>query len=306
MFRAWLSLALVVTAQAGFAASAPTAAAAGAPAAPQPWRVGTKQPAEAVRALQVVYHDRDLALLDRLLTTDYRFHTYDENLREWDLKGMDKAFEMASARCLFRADPGDTSCPGDPPRPERIEIDMKDVRLADDPEHPDSSGHYVLGMAEAFEFDIELPDHTRLTTSPATHVFHLVRGDAALLDPRQPADAGHWYIRRWIERASEPGPKGPGRPWNETGAPDVLAVRPLANPSDPDLETVCVLPTGDGAELAVYDVQGRHCVTHRLPAAAAGERRVKAGEGARLHPGIYWVRLTQPGQRAVSHMVTVR
>jgi hypothetical protein len=306
MIRSSMSLTLVLAVLACSTAGAAAAGVDDAPATPRPWMQSAKQPAEAVRALKAVYHDRDLALFDRLLSSDYRFHTYDEQLRQWDLEGMDKTFELRSARCLFRSDPGDTSCPKDAPAPRHIEIAMKGVRLSDDPEHPDSTQHYVLGLADAFEFDIELPDGTRLQTAPATHVFHLVRGDAAVLGAGQPADAQHWYIRRWIERASERGPDGPGRPWTGTGAPGVLSVRPLANPSDPDLETVCVLPAAGGAELAVYDVQGRHCITHRLRDAGAGEHRVKAGEGARLGPGIYWVRLTQPGRRAAAHMVTVR
>ncbi len=269
--------------------------------------VSTAQPAGAVRALQAAYRTRDLERFGALLTDEYRFHAYDETGRYWDMTGFDRDFELVSARCLFGSDPPDTSCPKGMPPAKALDLQMKGLRLAEDPEHPDSTDQFAIVVAEQFRVVIDLPDDRRLETSPGQHVFHVVRGDAARLSHGQIADAQHWYLRRWIAYTDAPGPTGPGAPSPPSAAaPGVLAVRPVANPSGRDLEVWYSLASAEPAELMVFDVQGRRCATRTLRGQDAGPHRIAMGTGARLQPGIYWVRLAQTGQRAVAQMVAVR
>lgn len=272
-----------------------------------PPTVLTEHPGQVIGALETAYRTRDLDLFASLLTEDYRFHSYDAQLRRWDEAGFTRDFEITSARCLMRA-AEDTSCKQ--PAPAWIEIRLRGVRLTDDPEHPDSTEHYALAIGQDFQWRMGLPEGDTLELSPSTHVFHLVRGDVARLTPGQPADARHWYVRRWIEQADAPGPGEDTNPapsgWLSPGQ---LALRADQNPSGRDLVVWYTLGRDEQATLTVYDVQGRRRIQRSVPGAGGpttGERRLALGLGGRLEPGIHWVRLEQRGLPAVTKKVTVR
>ncbi len=269
--------------------------------------ISTAQPAGPLHALQEAYRARDIALFTSLLTSDYRYHFYDETGRTWNLVGFTREKEIRSASCLFGSEPGDTLCPKEFPPADSIALTVHGTRLADDPEHPDSTEHYALVIAEQFVLHAWLPSGMDLLTDPSTHAFHVVRGDVAHLTAGQPADSLHWYIRRWVTNVTSPGPDGPPRDLPSEPTPaGVLALRPLPNPTVPDLPLCFTLPEGGNAELAVYDVQGRRCIARTLRGYGAGEHTLAVGSGAQLRPGLYWARLTQPGHGAVTRMITVR
>jgi len=148
-------------------------------------------------------------------------------------------------------------------------------------------------------------------SGPALHVFHLVRGDAAVRAEGQPTDHGRWYVRRWLEdvegltlalaenrgRCGEPAPRprAPARSEGSTrpaGTPVDLAIHPLGNPACPTVDLTCDLP---GSEPALLD----------LPNPPPGTVRVEAGAGARIVPGVYWVRLSQGARRPTTKMIVV-
>jgi hypothetical protein len=190
-----------------------------------------------------------------------------------------------------------------------------------DPEHPDSTQHYRVLAVKRFELGLRMGG-TRFVISSALQVFHVVRGDVAQLAPGQPADSLRWYIRRWLEDVTgvnaelaqreggcgeEPAPvRGPssaaaGGP----AAPTVLAVRPLANPACSKLEVRCDLPGLEPARVEVYDVSGRRVNQRQVPVAAAGTVTIEAGHGAKIYPGVYWVRVGQGMRPPATRMVVV-
>src|ERR1043166_8585915 len=158
---------------------------------------------------------------------------------------------------------------------------------------------------------------------PSLHVFHVVRGDAAVLAPGQAPDPGRWYIRRWLEdvtglRAAlreQKGDCGQREPSTEPGAaagiagsasmPATLGIRALTSPACSALRVSCDLPGNEPARVEVYDVSGRLVNTRRVAVKAAGNVTVDAGAGAHLLPGVYWVRLGQAARRPSTRMVVV-
>jgi hypothetical protein len=78
------------------------------------------------------------------------------------------------------------------------------------------------------------------------------------------------------------------------------------NPSRLPLEVAYTLP-GDGpARLELVDVTGRSVLAHELGSPGAGAFETSFGTGASLHPGTYWLRLSQAGERAAARVVIIR
>ncbi|HEU5322294.1 MAG TPA: hypothetical protein VFX28_15930, partial [Methylomirabilota bacterium] len=158
---------------------------------------------------------------------------------------------------------------------------------------------------------------------PSVHVLHVVRGDAAVRVAGQPADSTRWYIRRWLndvsavagalrERDGGCGEQDPAPPPTVSpasapspGVPTALAIRPLMNPACAELVVTCELPGREPARVEVYDVSGRLVNRRDVRVEGAGIVRVEAGKGARILPGIYWVRLGQAARRPSTSMVVV-
>lgn len=308
--RLWTCAALLLSCLA-------TAASAGVKAVPGPSKHPSRSaPEDALRQLRRAYETRSLDLLSGVLSADYRFHTSDAMVGQYWL-GADRGFELESAGNLFSGQaPGN---PGSVSGPPRLMISVGPSARGTDPEHPDSTGQYCVLVAERMEMRVEYRGKPVLHVGPSQHVFHLVRGDAAVLGNGQPADRDHWYIRRWLENVSavseslgmqegdcdesnlSPVP-GAGPASAEAGG---LAIRPLANPACPALEVMCDVPGTEPVQVDVFDVTGRLANWREVVVERAGSLRIEAGSGARLSPGVYWVRLRQAQLRPSTRMVVV-
>ncbi|MBI5711682.1 MAG: hypothetical protein HZC42_15470 [Candidatus Eisenbacteria bacterium] len=68
---------------------------------------------------------------------------------------------------------------------------------------------------------------------------------------------------------------------------------------------MCDLPGVEPARLDVYDVMGRRMNHLDFAVPAPGARKIQAGAGARLVPGVYWVALSQAARKPSRRMVVV-
>jgi hypothetical protein len=72
------------------------------------------------------------------------------------------------------------------------------------------------------------------------------------------------------------------------------------------MDVMCDLPTTEPTEVEVFDVMGRRVNRQSLEVRTAGAQRLQAGAGAEIHPGAYWVRITQGGAHATQMIVVAR
>lgn len=308
-----------------------------APAPPRPTPSESGGPASAIHALARAYESRSVEGMAGLFTADYRFHFSAKertDLEAW-FDGFTREHELQSASGLFNGvvRDGQIVMPG----AESITATLDGLEESPDPEHPDSTAHYRIVAVHRFRLAIVLAGPGRwagpserdtIALNPSLHVFHLVRGDAAVRADGQPADAGRWYMRRWLEdvdgltlglaanrgECGEPAPR-PGAPGRSEGAvaatagapgaPVHLAIHPLGNPACPTIELTCDLPGSEPALLEVFDVTGRRMNQRDVPVARPGTVKVEGGAGARIVPGVYWVRLSQGSRRPTTKMVVV-
>ena len=228
--------------------------------------------------------------------------------------GIDRATEMSVITGLIRGVRRGDSLLAPPVRDVRVKAEG--MTEADDPEHPDSTEHYRLVVIERFQFDIVAEGDTEFRNDASLHVVHLVRGDAAVLVPGQPADARHWYIRRWLEdvnglAAALGKVEGDCEQADSALASRALAtlalsIHPLGNPACPALDIACDLPAAGPARLEVFDVMGRRLRQRDFDVAAPGTMKLQAGGGVRLTPGAYWVRLSQASRHSTRMIVVAR
>ena len=277
-------------------------------------------PPSALENLARAYRDLSADEIGAVLTDDYRFHAVGQNLLRFTT-GSARTDEMGAVRGMLNGVTRDGKVLR--PKADSIGVWFDGVAEGLDPEHPDSTEQYrVLTVARA-EFGIRLADGNRLAHLPGLNVFHVVRGDAAVLAPGQTANPKGWYIRRWLEdlnglrtalreRPGECGEQDPPAPTEASAAnlvrpaaPLALAIRALANPACAALRIVCDLPGSESAKVDVYDVSGRLVNTRPLEVKAPGQLAVDAGAGTRLLPGVYWVRLNQAARRPSTRMVVV-
>jgi len=275
-------------------------------------------PQAALERLADGYRDLSPEAVVANFTADYRFHSVGGGMFQFTT-GSTREDEADVVRSLLHGviQNGDTlRVPAD-----SVGFVLDGFREGVDPEHPDSTQQYRVVTVGRLEFGFR-SGHVRILTLPSVHVFHLVRGDVAQLVDGQPADPDRWYIRRWLEDVSgmrealggreggcgeEPPPAvGPGSSdRGQPGAPGVLAVRPLTNPACAKLEITCELPGAEPARVEVYDVGGRLVNRRDLAVGRPGTLTVEAGAGAKLVPGIYWVRLRQAARPPSTRMVAV-
>jgi hypothetical protein len=190
-----------------------------------------------------------------------------------------------------------------------------------DPEHADSTCQYRLLLVRDFRMRLKRVSHEAdssefdLNYLHGLQVLHVVRGDAAVCTPSQPADSTHWYLRRWLqdvdaltlrlgklvgecggdEAASEP----------RGAAPPMLALRAIGVPLCPTLKVLCDLPGSEPALLDVYDIQGRRVAQRTVTPQSPGSVLVEAGCGQQFKPGAYWVRLAQGRRAPITRLVMV-
>jgi hypothetical protein len=207
------------------------------------------------------------------------------------------------------------------PAADSLSLVMDGVSQRFDPEHPDSSENYRVLTVRRFDSRIVLPGGQVLETLETLNTFHVVRGDAAVLADGQVADPSAWYIRRWLSDVTgvitairehggpcgEPEPPAPGGApvANSPRVPTQLALRPLLNPACALLTMTCDLPGTEPAKVEVYDVSGRRVHERQVRVAGAGVVTVDAGQGAKILPGVYWVRLSQARRHPSTQMVVV-
>jgi len=175
---------------------------------PPPPPAQNSTPQGAILRLQRAYGYQDLTDYASLLTADFRYtfsaqsdpklvSTYGNN---W---GKDDEYE--SAKHLLT---GFTNTQGVyVPPASRIVVQFVNDQYYPDPAHADSGAWYVYCPVTDVNLTIDVPvgggDVTTYDIS-APHAFYLVRGDAAFLDPGQPADSTHWYVRHWDDLSPAP------------------------------------------------------------------------------------------------------
>jgi hypothetical protein len=144
-----------------------------------------------------------------LLTADFRFEfsaDADSSLAAQYASSWSKLDENAAAIHLFE---GFTSGRGEPiPGASDIVLDLNALQYSPDPGHPDSAAYFRLATAARVVMTVTVPgvpDTLRYVVDDP-HDFHLVRGDAAVLDSDQPASSDRWYIRRWEDHSRLPTP----------------------------------------------------------------------------------------------------
>src|SRR5205823_590664 len=135
------------------------------------------------------------------------------------------------------------------PRADSVGMSFDGISAGVDPEHPDSTQQYQVLTVTRAQLAIRLSNGRHIWNAPSLHVFHVVRGDVAVLAPGQTPDPGRWYIRRWLEdvtglrralgeRRGGCGDELPAPASAASGAlaggpatPEALGIRALVNPA---------------------------------------------------------------------------
>jgi len=274
---------------------------------------GADSPAGAIREYAQAFSERSVPRLGALLAADFRSHIAGEDRVESRFpEGIDRTMEMRVIRGLIQGVRHGDSVLAAPIRDIRVKAEG--LHEADDPEHPDSTEHYRLVVIDRFTFDLSAEDGTEYLGHPSLHIVHLVRGDAAMLVAGQPADARHWYIRRWLEdvngladalgKVEGDCEQADSAVSSRALATLALSIHPLGNPACPTLDVACDLPAAGPARLEVFDVMGRRLQQKTFDVTTPGTMKLQAGAGVRLAPGAYWVRLSQ-ASRYSTRMVVV-
>jgi hypothetical protein len=271
-------------------------------------------PQATLEAVAQGYRGRSTSAVVANYTADYRFHTYGDSLVGF-LAGYDREHEAGSLNNIFQGTIRDGVVVRPPADSVGLTLDGFDEGA--DPEHPDSTQHYRVVVVGRFELGMRFGDE-RWWTNSRKHVFHMVRGDIAQLVTGQPADPERWYVRRWLEdvtgvleelkkqHADCGEPEAPVRGHGTaSGGMAALAIRPLTNPACAALAVTCDLPGAEPARVEVYDVSGRLVNKRDVKVAQAGRVTIEAGAGAKLLPGVYWVRLGQASRTPSTRMVVV-
>jgi hypothetical protein len=277
-------------------------------------------PEAALEDLAKAYRGMSVAGIGAVLTNDYVFHGGYDSLSQFTV-GYSREHEMGSVRGMLEgvSHKGGVTMP----KADSVGMSFDGISMGVDPEHPDSTQQYQVLTVTRAQFGIRLENGNRLWNQPSLHVFHVVRGDAAVLAPGQTPDPARWYVRRWLEDVNglrtalgeHKGPCGdqdpPAEPVAAAGLhdgatlPSALGIRALTNPACALLSVSCDLPGSEPARVEVYDVSGRLVNTRQVAVKAAGNVTVDAGAGAHLIPGVYWVRLGQAKRKPSTRMVVV-
>src|SRR5438045_6798827 len=223
-------------------AGAAHAVSTGIPPANQP-RTG---PTAALENLAIAYRSMSVAGIDAMLTNDYLFHGMTDSLVKFTV-GWPLEHEMGSVRGMLEGVSRDGKVVM--PRADSVGVSFDGISPGVDPEHPDSTQHYQVLTVTRAQFGIRLANGVHLLNGASLHVFHVVRGDAAVLAPGQTPDPDRWYIRRWLEDVSglrralrdRKGDCGEREAMAEPGAaaglagdarvPATLGIRALTNPA---------------------------------------------------------------------------
>lgn len=270
-------------------------------------------PIQSVRAFADAYTQRSLEKLAGLLAGDFHFTTSDARMAAL-IHEVSRERELQVASNIFNGHIQDGKVVM--PAADSVLFTVDGFTENADPEHPDSTGHYRVVAVTRFATIIKVPDRKDFMSVPALHVFHVVRGDAAVLASGQAADSTRWYIRRWLEDVSGLATalgqvEGDCAQADSAVAAKALAtlpfgIHPLGNPACPALDIACDLPAAGPARIEVFDVMGRRLQQKDFDVAAPGTMKLQAGAGVHLAPGAYWVRLTQASRHSTRMVVVAR
>ncbi len=274
-------------------------------------------PTAAIEDLARAYRAMSVDGIEAVLTADYRFHAQRNGPLGFTF-GASREDEIQVIRHMLVGTPGDSRA--GMARADSVGMSFDGVTQGVDPEHPDSTQNYQVLVVTRAQWGLRMVDGRRMWNTPSLHVFHVVRGDAAVLVAGQTADPERWYIRRWLEDVSglrkslgaQKGECGEQLPVADAitaartpAMPGMLGVRALTNPACAALRVSCDLPGGEPARVDVYDVSGRLVNSRQLVVKGPGNVTVDAGTGTRLLPGVYWVRLAQAARTPSTRMVVV-
>ncbi len=78
------------------------------------------------------------------------------------------------------------------------------------------------------------------------------------------------------------------------------------NPAVDYLNAAFALPSGDQATLDILDIMGRRVVEREVGQLGPGRHVVRLEVGARVPPGLYWLRLSQGGRSLVARAIVIR
>jgi len=277
-------------------------------------------PESAVERWVWAFRDRSPSEIGQVFTADYMFHQRGDDVQDY-IKGQNRETEMLAVAGMLEGVKRDGAVVLPPP--DSVSVVADGLSQQFDPEHPDSTAQYRVLTVKRLEIRLVMPDGQVMFTPASLHVMHVVRGDAAVLVEGQSPDRNSWYIRRWLNDVSglqtalrerdggcgEPEPAPPPQAVPAASpppnVPTVLAVRPLLNPACAELAVSCDLPGREPARIEVYDVSGRLVNRRDVQVDRAGTVTLEAGKGARILPGVYWVRLGQATRRPSTQMVVV-
>lgn len=264
----------------------------------------------AMQSLKRAYETRDESVLAGLYTSNYEY--YSTAVSGGAMKYFGRDDELNSAHGLFHGvvKDGKTVMPA----ADTIGVSMSGLSESDDPEHPDSLAFYRLVTCTDFGLKMKLPGNLNTLTWNSMHVFHLVRGDAAVLAEGQAADPKRWYIRRWYDDvnllnsslAEHQGDCTPASASDAAAADLRLAIQPLGNPACPTIDLMCVLPRTGPATIEVIDIAGRRVNRQTVDIAKPGPQVLQAGAGASIKPGAYFVRVSQGNVFATQKVFVAR
>ena len=158
-------------------------------------------PQNAMLRFEAVYEQLALAQYEALFASDFRFtfssQSDPELVATWGTSwGKDDEIEATSHLFTgFVDSEGNTQ-----PRVQSIELEFEGEQFVDDPAEPDSGAWYKYVIVPRVRLDLVMADGREFTID-APHDFHLVRGDAAVLDAAQERRADRWYVLRWDDRS---------------------------------------------------------------------------------------------------------
>ena len=158
-------------------------------------------PANTMIRFETAYEYQAYSDLKKLLTSDFQFNfsaISDPQLAAHYGTTWGKDDESQSTTNLFAAS---------------NVINMQGVAEASviaDPDVPDSlQEYYAIARVSSLELIIEFPGADAYYVD-APQDFYLVRGDRAMLDASQEAQADRWYIYRWVDKSAVPPSESPG------------------------------------------------------------------------------------------------
>ena len=94
--------------------------------------------------------------------------------------------------------------------------------------------------------------------------------------------------------------------WVEVPALQLALEGLRPNPAVGELQVWFTLPDAKSATLELLDVSGRRVLAREVGALGAGRHTVRLDQGARVPPGLYWMRLRQGARTLLARGAVIR